>query len=161
MNDISVYVLLHAGLGDLGSVCFLWIVAEIVNGSADGFVRARIVAAAGLTLLVAAWVIGGYYYVTTYGPVEKPVILGSAYPWVHKVVMEGKEHVFLFIPIMAAVVTIALFSAKGFKEMAVKGRTALGILSALVFLSGFSMALLGFLIAASVRAGLAGMVPAP
>ncbi len=33
MNGISWYILAHAGLGDLGSLCFLWITAEIINGS--------------------------------------------------------------------------------------------------------------------------------
>ena len=161
MNEISVYILLHAGLGDLGSLCFLWILAEIINGKEEGLGRARIVSVAGLVFLLAAWIVGGYYYVVTYGSAVKPVILGSAFPWAHEVVMEGKEHVFLFIPIMAAVVTVALWASKDFKGMAVKGRTALGVLSALVFLFGFSMALLGFLIAVGARAGLAGMVPAP
>jgi hypothetical protein len=161
MNEISWYILLHAGLGDLGALSFLWITAEIINGSQEGFKRARAVSLAGLILLLASWIVGGYYYVTIYGPVVKPVILGSVFSWGHSVVMEGKEHVFLFIPIMAAVVSITLFASKGFKEMAAKGRTALGVLSALVFLFGFSMALLGFLIAVSARAGLAGMVVAP
>jgi H+/gluconate symporter-like permease len=76
--------------------------------------------------------------------------------------METKEHIFLFIPIMAAVVTIALFSTKDFKEMTKKGRTALGLLAALVFLTGFSMAFFGFLISSGARAGLAGsIIPAP
>lgn len=161
MNEISWYILLHAGLGDLGSLSFLWVVAEIINGSQEGFKRARIVSLSGLVLLVLSWIVGGYYYVTTYGPVVKPVILGSSFSWAHEVVMEGKEHVFLFIPLMAAVVVISLFSTKSFKEMAVKGRTALGVLSALVFLFGFSMALMGFLIAVGARAGLAGTVVAP
>ncbi len=162
MNEISMYVLLHAGLGDLGALCFLWIVAEIINGSRDAFRRARAVSVAGLVLLVAAWIVGGWYYVTVYGPVVKPVILGSAYPWAHTVVMETKEHIFLFIPVMAAVVTIALLSSKDFKEMATKGRTALGLLSALVFLAAFSMSFFGFLISSGARAGLAGsIIPAP
>jgi hypothetical protein len=162
MNEISMYVLLHAGLGELGFLCFLWIVAEVINGGQDAFKRARIVSVAGLVLLVGSWIVGGYYYVTIYGPVVKPVILGSAYPWAHSIVMETKEHIFLFIPIMAAVVTIALFSTKDFKEMTKKGRTALGLLAALVFLTGFSMAFLGFLISSGARAGLAGsIIPAP
>jgi hypothetical protein len=155
MNEISWYILLHAGLGDLGSICFLWIVAEIINGSQEGFKRARMVSLAGLILLVASWIVGGYYYVATYGGVVKPVIVGSAYAWAHGIIMEAKEHIFLFIPLMAAVVVIALFSTKNFKEMAIKGRTALGTLSALVFLTGFSMALMGFLIAVGARAALA------
>lgn len=161
MNGINWYILLHAGLGDLGSLCFLWITAEIINGSQEGFKRARAVSLAGLVLLVVSWIVGGYYYVTVYGPAVKPIILGSSYAWAHTIVMETKEHVFLFIPLMAAVVTITLYTSKGFKEMAGKGRTALGILSGFVFLFGLFMALLGFLITAGARAGLAGMVVAP
>lgn len=155
MNEISWYILLHAGLGDLGSLCFLWIVVELINGSQQGFKRARAVSLTGLILLMASWIVGGYYYVVTYGNVVKPVIVGSAYAWAHGIVMEAKEHIFLLIPLMAAVVVIALFSIKGFKEIAEKPRMALGMLSALVFLTGFSMALMGFLIAVGARAALA------
>ncbi len=145
-----------------GSLCFLWIVVEIINGKEEGLRRARMFSAAGLILLLLSWIVGGYYYVVTYGKVVKPVILGSTYAWAHGVIMETKEHVFLLIPIMAAVVVIALFSGKSFKEMAGKGRTALGALSALVFLSSLSMALMGFLISAAARAALAaGTVVAP
>jgi len=108
MNEISWYILLHAGLGDLGSLCFLWILAEIINGSHEGFKRARIVSLAGLLLLVTSWIVGGYYYVTTYGGAVKPVIIGSEYAWAHSVVMEAKEHIFLLIPLMAAVVVVSL-----------------------------------------------------
>jgi hypothetical protein len=163
MKEISMLVLLHAGLGELGVLCFLWIIAEIINGSQDAFKRARIVSVAGLLLFVGSWIVGGYYYVTVYGPIVKPVVLGSPYPWAHGIVMEVKEHVFLLVPIMAAAVTIALLSSRDFKEMTKRGRTALGLLSGLVFLAGFSMAFLGFLIASGARAGLAagGMTPVP
>jgi hypothetical protein len=162
MNEVSAYILLHAGLGDLGSLCFLWVLAEIINGKEEGLRRARIVSVAGLILLFLSWIVGGYYYVVTYGKIVKPIILGSAYSWAHGIVMETKEHVFLFIPLMAVVVVIALFSSKSFREMATKGRTAVGALSALVFLSSLSMALMGFLISAAARAALAaGTVVAP
>jgi hypothetical protein len=155
MNEISWYVLLHAGLGDLGALCFLWVVVELINAKEEGLKRARAVSLTGLILISASWIVGGYYYVTTYGKAVKPVIVGSAYAWAHGIIMEAKEHIFLFIPLMAAVVVIGLFMTRSFKDIASKGRTRLGMLSALVFLTGFSMAMMGFLIAVGARAALA------
>lgn len=155
MNEISWYVLLHAGLGDLGSLCFLWVVVELINGKQEGLRRARAVSLTGLILIFASWIVGGYYYVTTYGKVVKPVIVDSAYAWAHAIIMEAKEHIFLLIPLMAAVVVVGLFFTSNFRDIAIKGRTSLALLSALVFLTGFSMAMMGFLIAVGARAALA------
>lgn len=161
MNEISLYILLHAGLGDFGSLLFLWVMVETINATDKGFVRAKTVSLIGLLLFVASWIVGGYYYVVTYGSAVKPVITASEFSWAHSIIMETKEHVFLFLPVLAVLVWLVLKSAKGWKDMTKEGRTALGVLSIFVFLLGFSMALMGFLIAVGARAALAGTVPVP
>ena len=61
-----------------------------------------------------SWLSGGYYYVVHYGKAVKPLIKAGPYPWAHTVVMEAKEHIFLFLPFCALVVTTnCLFQSLG------------------------------------------------
>lgn len=60
----------------------------------------------GFLGLLGSWVAGGYYYSSYYGKAVKPQILEGATPWVHKIIMESKEHVFLFLPFLAFIVLI-------------------------------------------------------
>lgn len=56
---------------------------------------------------MASWILGGYYYVEYYDGKVKPLIKAGSYPFAHGIFMEAKEHIFLFIPILAGVVFIA------------------------------------------------------
>jgi len=57
---------------------------------------------------IVSWFGGGYYYVFYYGGTVKPVIKEGAYPWAHLVFMEVKEHIFLFLPVAAFALAIAV-----------------------------------------------------
>lgn len=50
-----------------------------------------------------SWVSGGYYYLTYYGSQVKPLILNGPNPWAHSVFTESKEHIFIFLPLIALV----------------------------------------------------------
>lgn len=161
MDEISLKILIHAGLGDLGSLCFLWVLVEIINAKEGGLKRARNASLLGILGIFASWIVGGYYYVATYGSQVKPVITASQFKWAHSIVMETKEHIFLFLPILACLVWLILNSTDSWKSMTDKGRRSVGLLATLIFLIGFSMALMGFLIAVGARAALAIAVPLP
>ena len=60
----------------------------------------------GFLGFLGSWIAGGYYYVSYYGKAVKSPILEGANPWAHKILMESKEHVFLFLPFLAFVVLI-------------------------------------------------------
>ena len=79
------------------------------------------------------------------------MILAGAYPWVHKIVMEAKEHIFLFIPFMTLVVMIGIFAAPD----AILGdrpiKKSLAWLSAFVFVLGALIALAGVAISGAAR----------
>jgi len=62
-----------------------------------------------LVSFVASWLSGGYYYVLHYGGFVKPVIKAGDYAWAHSFVTETKEHVFLILPFLVAVVLVGLF----------------------------------------------------
>src|SRR3989344_8712170 len=102
----------HAGFGELGLAAFFWVAIELLSGQPANLRRARRVAVVGLLALLLSWVLGGYYYVVHYGPEVKPLIKKGPMPWAHGIIMETKEHVFLFLPFMAASLTVALYGLR-------------------------------------------------
>jgi hypothetical protein len=82
---------------------------EIRYSTDRSLTRVRIASYFATLLLTAGcWIGGGYNYLTSYGSQVKPVILAGPYPWAHEVVMEAKEHVFVFLPIIALALSITL-----------------------------------------------------
>ena len=145
---------LHAVLGELGALAFLWVLVELLNPTEGRVRRARFIAFLGMAFLIAAWVVGGYYYVTVYGIEVKPLIKAGPTPWAHSVITETKEHVFLFLPFLAALAwgTLERYRA----EIAANRKVRIGLIlvSALIVLMAFSMAGMGFIISSGFRAAL-------
>jgi hypothetical protein len=102
-------VLFHSISGGLAALALVWVLIEVKYPADRSLTRVRI-ASYFATLLVAAgcWLAGGYNYLTTYGSQVKPVILAGPYPWAHEIIMEAKEHVFVFLPIIALALSITL-----------------------------------------------------
>ncbi len=67
---------------------------------------------AAFSSFMASWLLGGWYYVTYYGSVVKPIIKSGPYPWAHLIVMESKEHIFLMLPILTAVIMLFVWLNK-------------------------------------------------
>jgi len=149
MTDALIGI--HAFLGEFGIFAFLWVFVELLNPTPDRVKRAKIAALIGLLLIITAWFIGGYYYVNTYSPDVKPVIKSGETPWAHSIVMETKEHIFLFLPFLA-LFTFGLI--KKYKDKLVedtKAKIPILLMSGLIVLIGASMALMGYLISSSFR----------
>lgn len=156
---LNPLVLVHATLAELGLFAFLWVFVEILNPTEVRIRRAKIAAVIGVSCLIAAWLAGGFYYVEVYGSQIKPVIKASDAKWVHSIVMEVKEHVFLFLPILAALVAALLYRFD--KELISNkdARQSVVMLAGLIFLLGFSIAGMGAIIASGYRFALeAGLV---
>lgn len=99
VSDIILFA--HPTFGVLGVMSAMWVMVEALNTSAThSSWRLRVAAAFCTLCIVAAWVIGGYWYVTFY-PAEKDIILKGPWPWAHDLFMETKEHLF-FIPLILA-----------------------------------------------------------
>ena len=156
---LNPLVLVHATVAELGLFAFLWVFVELLNPTEVRIRRAKIAAMFGVACLIAAWLAGGFYYVEVYGSQIKPVIKGSDAKWVHSIVMEVKEHVFLFLPILAALVAALLYR---FDKELISNRDArlsVVMLAGLIFLLGFSIAGMGAIIASGYRFALeAGLV---
>ncbi|MEK6903244.1 MAG: hypothetical protein AABW64_01185 [Nanoarchaeota archaeon] len=142
---------LHAVLGEIAILAFVWIFIEILNPTQERLRRAKIGAALGLIFLILSWFVGGFYYVSFYGANVKPVIKEGPQPWAHNVVMEAKEHIFLFLPFLAAANYFILRSATVKDIRKIKTVRKLAVL---IILLGFLMALMGYLISTGFRTAL-------
>src|SRR3989344_5016732 len=110
-----VLIGLHLGFAILGIDAFLWLLGEIVADA--GSVRRRLAVSALVVFgYVAAWLIGGYYYVKFYGPLVKPIIKAGQMPWAHTIAMEAKEHIFLFaVPLAVTIYFLSRLNADELK----------------------------------------------
>lgn len=102
-------VLVHSISGGLAALVLIWIILEMLYLVEGGAVRAKIASYTAAFLVTAGcWISGGYNYLTDYGTQVKPVILAGPEPWVHSIVMEVKEHIFIFLPIIAFALSLTL-----------------------------------------------------
>jgi len=102
-------VLLHSVSRGLVALALVWIIIEMLYPTDRSLARARIASYLTAFLIIAGcWIAGGYNYLTVYGSQVKPVIMAGPHPWVHEVVMKAKEHIFVFLPIIAFTLSITL-----------------------------------------------------
>jgi|SRR3989344_900143 len=146
-----VLIGLHLGFAILAIDAFLWLLGEVIADA--GSPRRRLAAAAiGSISFILTWIVGGYYYVTFYGPLVKPVIKAGNAPWAHAIAMEAKEHIFLFvIPIAVTVFLLARLNANELQSLGL--RKGLIRLTAITAGLGLSLGLMGFIISAAARWG--------
>jgi len=160
MDFIHYLLFFHVGFGELAGICFLIVAVETFNRTEKGLARAKLSAAVGTVGAFLSWLIGGYYYVVHYGTQVKPVLISqtSTLKWAHKIIIEYKEHIFLFIPILA--VTALLFYLKTARWSDVDSKTLdkAAYLSILIFLMSFLMAGLGALVSMAARLIMGGGV---
>ncbi|RMD45642.1 hypothetical protein D6829_01715 [Candidatus Pacearchaeota archaeon] len=153
---VSPLVGLHAFLGEIGIVLFIWVFVEMLSPNKERAIRAKKVACWGLLMFVLSWIVGGIYYVNTYGPDIKPKIKAGPQKWAHGIFMETKEHIFLFLPFLAFV---TFFMLNNFEKDLSKGkredvRKGVLLLSGLIVALGFLIALMGYLISSGFRTAL-------
>ena len=98
MSDIILFA--HPTFGVLGIMAAVWTVVEALNASEANQGRIRVAATCVTICIVAAWLLGGYWYVHYYYA-DKAIILKGPWPWAHDLFMETKEHLF-FIPLILA-----------------------------------------------------------
>jgi hypothetical protein len=146
-----VLIGLHLGFAIIGIDAFLWLLGEIVANT--GFARRRMtIATLGFVSYVLTWLIGGYYYVKFYGPLVKPIIKAGNAPWAHAIVMEAKEHVFLFaIPIAVTIYLLARLDTNELQSLGL--RRGFIRITAIVAGLGLVLGAMGFIISAAARWG--------
>jgi len=144
----------HASLGEFAALMFFWAFIELYSGADSNIRRAKLAVLLGVVFLFAAWFVGGFYYVEFYGSGVKPLIKEGPFPWAHKVVMETKEHVFLFLPFLG-LLAYSLVQRLG-SQVANDGRTRVAAMYAAgsVVVIAAGMAFFGFLVSSGFRAAL-------
>ena len=151
LQSKPVLIGIHLGSAIVGIDAFLWLLGKLKDNS--GSQKSRIVTAGiGVIAFIASWIAGGYYYVVYYGTIVKPVIKSGVAPWVHNIVMETKEHIFLFIiPLSVTVFFITLLEKDDIDRL--KIRNIVLWLSGGIAVLGLLIGAMGFAISAAARWG--------
>ena len=144
-----VLIGLHLGFAILGIDAFLWLLGEVVANTGSPALRTT-VAALGLIGYLGCWLIGGHYYIKYYGSSIKPIIKAGNAPWAHDIVMELKEHVFLFVVPLAIVIFLLVQIDPSSNEGILLQRPLIGLCIVAAGL-GLSIGLMGFIISAAAR----------
>ena len=152
----SFLIGVHAGLGEMAIFGALWIFVELLSPTAARVKRAQLISLAVLAFICLSWLIGGFYYLTEYGKVVKPVILNGPQPWGHEVFTEVKEHVFLFLPFLSAFLVVILMQCNVLKDK--NAWKAALLIAGLIVLLGLSMVGMGYMISTAARSGLEASV---
>ena len=151
LQSKPVLIGLHLSFGIIGIDAFLWLLGKLKG---DGGSRKSVIitAAIGTTAFIASWLAGGYYYVAYYGTLVKPIIKSGVAPWVHNIIMETKEHIFLFIiPLAITVLFITLLEKEDMNRLTLRP-IALWLTGAVAVL-GLLIGAMGFVISAAARWG--------
>ena len=157
MDIISIFqskpllIGLHLGFAIIGIDSFLWLLGNLKDNG--GSSRSRVITASvGVISFTMSWLAGGYYYVVYYGNLVKPVVKSSAAPWVHDIIMETKEHIFLLIiPLAMTILFITLLSREDMERLKLRRLTLW--LAITVAVLGLLIGAMGFIISATVRWG--------
>lgn len=140
----------HVLTGLAGSLLPLWIALEMFKPLNEVSLRPiRIVAFLSLILIVISWISGGLYYINIYGPEVKPLIKATQ-PWIQEIVMESKEHIFLFMPFLALLLNVLL--SKNLERT----RKMVMVVSLSLVILGIMMTIMGFAISGAREA--AGLI---
>jgi len=144
----SSLVLLHSMSGGIVALALVWVILELRYSTDRSLTRVRIASyLATLLITTGCWIGGGYNYLTSYGSQVKPVILEGSQPWAHEIVMEAKEHIFVFLPIIALALSITLYALD--RDTFLNDDKLRRSLTVIVFLALF-MVLLMFLMGAII-----------
>ncbi len=109
VGEIKDLVLIHSTFGAIAALALTWVIVEMRHLTPKGLGRARLASyIAAFFNIVGCWIVSGYYYLTVYTTQLRPIIVEGPYPWIHRVVMETKEHVFLFLPALSITLMLML-----------------------------------------------------
>lgn len=153
---IKTLVLIHSISGGLAALVMVWIILEIRYPVDRSLARARLASYLAVFLVTAGcWMAGGYNYLTVYGSQVKPVILAGLYPWAHEIIMEAKEHIFVFLPIITFALSISLYTLDKDTFLGnANSRHALTIVACLALFMVLLMFLMGAIISSAGNTGM-------
>jgi hypothetical protein len=101
----NLILMFHATLGLLFIMGSLWVFVDVLNINDRNISRVRTISQGLAALMWMVYLVGGYWYVTSYAP-EKALILKGPWPFAHDFFMETKEHVVLLLVLIASFLPI-------------------------------------------------------
>ncbi|MCL4385393.1 MAG: hypothetical protein M1326_03665 [Cyanobacteria bacterium] len=147
-------VILHAALGEIGALSFLWVLMELINKQEKSYIRAKWISLSGVILFFINWFLSGINYVMHYKNSVEPAIKNTNLVWVNNIIMDIKLHVFIFIPILALFLFLIILSFPRWSSDLKIPRKPIYALCILIVFLGFIMVSFGYIVSASVRANL-------
>ncbi len=153
-------MLAHSITGGIAALALLWIYIELKHLTNDGIKRVKTTGyVQAFFTIVGCWIVGGYSYLIDYGSKVKPVILSGSQPWAHQIIMETKEHVFIFLPVLSILLAITLFIFGSDETLLNERRVKQGVilLTLLVLTIVFLMFVMGALISYVGNIGVEGV----
>jgi len=144
-TSLSLFLAIHVLIGVFGVFLFGGVSLGLLKKKVS-VKMLKVFSLGGLISYLVAWVLGGHYYVVYYGSKVKPIIKAGDIPWAHSVVMEAKEHVFLFLPFLAFVSFISIWTLGSSLDEMPKFKKAVMLVSLMAFIIGILMALAGIVI---------------
>jgi hypothetical protein len=147
-------VIIHAALGEIGILSFLWVLMELINKQEKSYIRAKWISLSGVILLFLNWFLSGANYVIHYEKLVEPALENTNIIWVNDIIMEIKLYVFIFIPILALFLYLIILSfPKWSSDIKIPRKPVYALCILIVFL-GFIMVSFGYIVSASLRANL-------
>lgn len=141
-------LIFHVLLG-LAGVVFTGVVVFGLLREKPSLRMAKNAALAGFLSFALSWLTGGYYYTRYYGKAVKDVIKTGSTPWVHSVLMEAKEHIFLLLPFASLIVFIAIVSMGAKLEQEEKLKKTIALLALTILFLGLGIAFAGIVISSA------------
>jgi hypothetical protein len=106
MNEIILMA--HVLFGVACMVAAVWLFVDVLQANEGNLARIRRISWGAAGFMWLTFLIGGYWYVTSY-KIDKAIILKGPWPFAHNMVMETKEHLVImllllvtYLPIVAA-----------------------------------------------------------
>lgn len=147
---LKINLAAHIILGIIGIIFFYAVWMNLLKSRLN-FKFLRFASLAGLISFLTSWLTGGYYYYAYYSPVIRTIIKSGQYSWAHTIFTESKEHIFFFLPFLAAV-SFSIFWLIGEKvESNGKLKRNLILINGLITIIGIFIAVAGILISGAVR----------
>ena len=148
MNELVM--MSHVFFGVVSLLSAVWFFVEVLNISGTNQRRIRVAGWISAIFMWVAFVVAGYWYVTSYGA-DKAVILKGPWPFAHSFFMEVKEHLAIILLMLATYLPIA---AAGDLLVSKDARRAALWVSGLIILLVLAMEGSGAVIAMGVKVGL-------
>lgn len=140
----------HVLFGLAGIVFFAFLLLRLLKEDFNLRLE-EIISFSGFLSFTLSWIAGGRYYVKYYGESVKPIIKAGDYPWAHGIIMEAKEHIFLFLPFLAFIIFLTILFVGQQVHSELRLKRVITFLTILTVILGILIAAAGIFISGAVQ----------